>query len=1037
MVANADGGYVLGLDIGAASIGWALLDQNRSKPSRVVSCGVRVFDAGMDQGDFSSGKENSRSALRRQARQARRLLNRRARRQAKVLNLLIKAGLLPQGKASDTLPGLDKELLRKHSAAQPADSPDRKRLPHTLPYWLRARALETKLEPHELGRALYHLAQRRGFLSNRKAPPKKDEKPGEVKAHITELEKAMNGRTLGQYFASLDPMEERIRKRWTARKMFEDEFDRIWAAQAPHHSAILTDDFKKKFRKALFHQRPLKNQKHLIGGCEFEPGRFRAPKALLVAQQFRTLQQVTDARILSPQGERFLTADERDKLLEALERDDLTFGRAKKLLGLARGEKFNWESGGEERFLGNRTNAKLAEVFGERWWTFADAQRDQIVEDCLSIHKDEALARRGQKKWGLDNEASTRFGQIVLEDGYLSLSRRALAKLVPMLRDGLPYATAVDEAYPERKKAKKPIEFLPPPTQVYPHIRNPLVLRVLAELRKVVNAIIREHGKPAAIRVELARDLRKSAKQRQESWKRNRRNEKLRKAAAKKILDELGYQNPSRSDIEKILLAEECGWVCPYTGRSFNMKALLGQTPEFDVEHIIPFSRSLDDSFLNKTICEIRENRDVKGNRTPFEAYAGSPEKWKDILSRVKDFKGNAADEKLRRFQQETIEGIDDFTKRQLNDTRYASRQATDYLALLYGGLYELGGKRFVQASKGGITAYLRNQWQLNTILGDGGTKTRDDHRHHAVDAVAIALTEPATVKALSDTAVRAAQKGTRWWRERIEDPWQGFLDDVRQAIDSLVVSHRIARKVNGPMHKDTNYGPTDQDGKVRQRIPLKNLSAKDIEAIADERVRKAVADKLAQLGGTPDKAFADAANHPFLEARDGRRTPIHCVRLRRSLTAFAVGEGQCARWVTSESNHHAEIFETTDKKGSKKWVGRVVTRYKAMRRLARKEPIINMTPDGPGKWRFSLSSGELAELDGGDGKRKLFSIRTVSVSQNGYIRVAYAAANDARLKKDIIAAKEWQEVGLNTLARLNCRKVIVTPLGEVRYAND
>jgi len=1041
--------YILGLDIGASSVGWAVIDLDRGKPAHLIRCGARVFDCGIEGTNFSAGKDNSRSATRRQARMARRLLNRRFRRQRRLFNLLVKAGLLPAGDPAQVLPALDATIRAKRLAAFPAKSAERRRQEHLLPYRLRALALSEKLDPHEIGRALYHLGQRRGFLSNRKAPPRKDEKPGEVKAHITELGEKMKAagvRTLGEYFASLDPEQERIRRRWTSRQMYLDEFAAIWAAQASHHPAILTDETRKRIHRTIFHQRPLKSQAGLIGTCEFERGRKRAPWGLLIAQRFRTLQQVCNALIVARSGiTRDLTTAERDTLLTVLDRQgELSFAKARKRLKLPPGSTFNLESGGEDRFLGNKTNARLAEVFGDRWWRMCPWGQDQVVEDVLSIQKDEALARRG-RRWGLDADAAARFGQTSLEDGYCALSRQALAKLVPLMRQGTQgkpcsYSTAVDQVY--GKRLSEPVDFLPPPAPTYPHLRNPMVLRVLAELRKVTNAIIREYGKPDAIRVELARDMRRSKKQRHESWQRMRQNERERRKAAEKIAAEAHIDNPSRADIEKVLLAEECNWTCPYTGKSISMSSLLGPTPQFDVDHIIPFSRCLDDSFMNKTLCEVRENRDHKRNRTPHEAYAADPEKWEEILARVGRFKSNARGEKVRRFRLETLEDLSDFATRQLNDTRYATRQATDYLALLYGGRYERGGRLRMQASKGPTTAYLRNEWQLNTILGDGGGKSRDDHRHHAVDAVAIALTDAGTVKMLSDAAERAEREGRRRFG-RVEDPWSGFLEDVRQSIDGLCVSHRVSRKVNGPLHEETNYAPSkarDAAGNPRHfavRKRLEELSPKDFKNIVDDRVRDLVTAKLAELGGEP-KAFQDPKNHPCFALKDGRRIPIHAVRVRRSEAAIPVGKDARERWVQSGSNHHMEVFEVKDAKGKTHWKGRVVSRYEAIRRLAKREPLVDRTPPDGGRFLFSLAHGEIIHLTDANGEVVFYRVRKVSQAKSGSIEIAVARLNDARLKDDIIKAGDWLRItSMDTLARMACRKVIITPLGEVRNAND
>ncbi len=168
-------------------------------------------------------------------------------------------------------------------------------------------------------------------------------------------------------------------------------------------------------------------------------------------------------------------------------------------------------------------------------------------------------------------------------------------------------------------------DFLPP-VERWQEIRNPGVTRTLTELRKVMNAIIRQSGRPMEIRIELARDLRQTKAQREKSWKKEPRESSVsRDKAAKKILDEVGLGRPSNDDIRKVLLAEECQFTCHYTGRTIQMAALIGRDSQYDIEHIIPFSRPLDNSFANLTLCYHEENRNVKRNQTPGEAYSSSP----------------------------------------------------------------------------------------------------------------------------------------------------------------------------------------------------------------------------------------------------------------------------------------------------------------------------------------------------------------------------------------------------------------------------
>ncbi|MEW6413438.1 MAG: type II CRISPR RNA-guided endonuclease Cas9 [Candidatus Zixiibacteriota bacterium] len=1031
---------ILGLDLGPNSIGWAIIGQHDNSPDTLVDTGVRIFSAGLD-GLEADGKGKSRNADRRAARGRRRHLERHTRRLIKLASALQRKGLLPDGDIADShtrhnlFLQLDKDL--------------------GSPYQLRARALDEKLSEFELGRALYHMAQRRGFLSNRKSAPKDEKEEGEVKSAISELDRQMQAagaRTLGEYFAGLDPKQTRIRDCYTSRKMYDDEFKLIWEAQFKHYPQLLDEDFRKEVHRAIFHQRPLKSQKHLIGECELETGRKRAPWALLEAQRFRYIQTVNNLIIRNDGDtqERGLTEAEHATLLQALENDgDMTFPKIRKLLQLSKTSKFNLEEGGEKRIPGNRTAAKMRKIFGaEQWSEMSVCGREQAVEDVRSIVNDETLKKRALSHWALDEDSAKSMLKMRLDEGYCAFSRQAIHKLLPLLEKGLPLQTAIKERYPERWERKEATHNLLPPVDSddMPTLRNPIVERTLTELRRVVNSLIARHGRPDFIRIELARELRQSAKQRGDTTKRMRAKEDERKAAAEVILKELEIEDPSPDDLLKFALAEECDWTCPYTGKSISMGALYGSHPQFDIEHIIPFSRCLDNSFTNKTLCCVTENRRVKGNKTPHEAYAGT-EKWDDILTHVNGFKGNVAREKLRRFKlhgQELRDFINSFTDRQLNDTRWASRWAKMYLGLLYGGIdgdgIDASGVRRVQATSGPVTAYLRSEWQLNRILGDGPGKSRDDHRHHAVDAVVTALTEASAVKRLSDAAQRAPEARRRFFAP-IDPPWKSFFDDVRLGIENVVVSHRVSKRVRGALHEETIYGKpyVADDGfeYVHLRRPLASLSARDLTNIADQRVRQCVVDKLEELGEpNPAKAFKDTANHPALTAGNGAQIPIHKVRVRLKLATFNVGDEKTPRHVQSDTNHHMELVAVTDDSGAvTKWEGHAVSMYEAYLRRKNGAPIVQRDFGENRRFAFSLANGEVIEIDSKDdpGTRVRCVIRSIESSGSGNIR--WMLLSDARVESRL--SRAGRSASPDVLRKLHCQKLFVTPVGDLRNAND
>jgi len=994
----------------------------------------------------------------------RRQHGRRSRRLKKVFRLLKINGLLPdkeitsQEDRQDFVNELDRAILSSSWFSAKVATLAISDPMQVMPYILRAMALDEPLDPFHFGRALFHLAQRRGFETNRKQRAEtskdKEEEEGAVKSGISELQKAMEAsgaRTLGEYFFQLDTRKERIRKRWTARAMYKDEFEKIWDAQARFHPSLLTAEKKKEIQRAIFFQRKLKAQKYLIGRCELEPGEQRAPAYLLCSQRFRLLQKINDLRIFSNGApERHLSLEEREKLLHILElQGDQTFPAIRELLGLPKTAHFNLSEGGETRIPGNRTASQLHSVFGGHWLAMSEPERDQVVEYLNNFERSEKLADAARKKWNLGEEAD-RFAAVTLEADYLAYSKLAMKKLLPTLEEGGSLQDAIFNAYGQNREKQEVLDALPPVDR-WREIRNPGVMRSLSELRKVVNAIVHQHGKPMEIRIELARDLRQTKAQRERAWKKNRGNQREREKAAKTILDEVGLARPSGEDIRKVLLAKECHFTCPYTGRAISMTALVGRESQFDIEHIIPFSRSLDNSFANLTLCYHEENRNVKRNQTPMEAYGSGSDRFQEILSQVKRFRSDFAREKLRKFQMttmETAEALEKFTTRQLNDTRYATRLAGDYLSLLYGGRVDSNGKLRIRATAGQVTAFLRDEWKLNAILQDGSSsnggaskKSRDDHRHHAVDAVVTALTDDGTIQSLSRAAERAPLERRRRFAA-MPGPWPNFVSSVRTHIESIVVSHRPQKKVSGALHEETFYGVPKGNGggNVRHvRKPIGSLSVKEINDIVDSRVKEIVLAKMRELGtDDPASAFADPKNFPYFEASGGRQIPIKSARIRKKLATFPVGAGRAIRHVASESNHHVEIFAELDRDSREiEWDARVVTLAEAYKRKKEKTDVINRNHGSMRQFKFSLSPGEIVECDGPGGTRRLLVVRSTSIAQTGQIQIALVPVADARMKKEIVSGKQFLRPGPNTLRQWNTIKVAVSPLGEVSEAHD
>lgn len=1041
--------YVLGIDLGSASLGWAMIEHIDGAPAGLIKAGVRIFDAGVDLNKFISGKEgSSNNVARREARQQRTQFRRRAARHRGVFLLLQSAGLLPPNgeptpNASQArhqvLNELDQSLWNTWKDRILADR-EVAAGEHVVPYYLRARALDERLEPYELGRALYHLSQRRGFKSNRQSTPKKDEKPGEVKQAISELEAALTEagtRTLGEYFCKVDPAAQRIRNRWTSRAMFINEFDNIIAAQKPHH-AVLTDDFVNKLHHLLFFQRPLQPNDALVGPCELETKEKRAPKASLSAQHLRLLQRVNDMELEEgSESPRRLRAEERELVLTVLtEEGDKTFAQLRKLLGLrTKNTKFTFERGGEKNCFGNRTFHKMYSAFGDEWLEFPEEKREAIVKDWIRAEGEESLEALGVDKWALSTEKAKAWSECKPEPGYSSYSEKAMKRLLPHLEKGIRLNTAIKSEYGEQESA---IYDLLPPFAKVTQVRNPAISRAMSELRKVVNAIMRKYGKPQAVRIELARDLKNNAEERERIWKDQRKRQGERETAAKKVLAEVGGEYANRQDIEKYRLAEECGWHCPYTGKQIKMHSLF-TAPEFQVEHILPLSRFPDDSFQNKTLCHVGANS-TKHNRTPYEAFHGDEESWAKVLARVEAFKNVGKLWKFKLTPEEAAQLQAEFTNRQLQDTRYSSKLAGRYLALLYGGRVEDGALR-VCTTTGQVTSTLRAVWQLNRLLGQEGKKNRDDHRHHAVDALVIGLTSQGTIQRMSETAAKNQLRPFKG----MEQPWKDFVESLRPHFADMQVSHRPAHRLNGQLHEETNYSPPYQrQGKsvVHIRKKLAAISAGEIEEIVDPAVRRAVQEKLKEFGGDVKKMGASvgtSGDWPVLKTRDGKALPIKKVRVAKSMSPRKIGPAEKERYVQPGNNHHVAIFARIGPGGKEeRWEGMPVSRLEAKDRLRRKESVFNRhySEAGPWEFKFSLMLGDTIQLHGSDGKLDrggIWILRTIySEGPLGLMRIS-----DARIGSDVKQAKERWFPSPDALRKLHCRKVEVDLLGTLHVIEE
>ncbi len=974
----------LGLDLGTNSIGWALLSGNPSRsssrdpvtgevrdvpgfdPQDLISAGSRIFQDPLDP-----QKKVPLNTARRGKRALRKIISRRRKRKQALLRLLLECGLLPKDPIERTA------LLDDHTKH---------------PYILRKKGLDDELTLHEFGRVLFHLWVRRGFKSNRKAAfsfkfgdpdvmavleeeEREGSKRGEVdEDDVSEAVKASNkdteqvrraigelksqmaevhARTLGEYFALEIESGRRARRTDgetanTERSQYEDEFELLWAKQQEYHPRILTERLKARIFQIIFFQRPLKVQRFLKERCPFEPGRLRAMKAHPVAQEFRIWQTLNNIRIREEgsRAERQLSREEKQAALQKKPIKDsgkisgllyvrtMTWAGFRKQVGI-RNAIINLEEGGEKTIKGHTTAVRLRSILNEKWDLMPSELQDRLVHDMLNIDLKDGLVKRLRgPDWAFTPKEAYLLATTELEPGTASLSVKAMKKLLPHLKAGLRYDEACQAVgYLRRdQRSLDSLDELPEP----PDPRNPVVKRCLFELRKVVNTIIRVYGKPDFIHIELAREIKLTKKQKEAVEKQNRINRTMNERARAILRTHPSFigVEPKSDDLEKYRLWEECDQTCPFTGKPIPLATLYSQ--DCDVEHIIPYSRCYDDSFRNKTVCDAMFNRTVKKGRTPRETFT-DPIEFEKLRSRVESTKMKRGKKQL--FEKEwTEEDNERFLSRQLSDTAYISRLAKEYLR-------QLGIEP--QVGNGAATATLRRKWGLNDILGDTGEKNRNDHRHHAIDAIVIALTSRSLYQKLSTLSGKVGGAGLRDHDLAVPEPFPDFRKRVVDVVESIIVSHQVTRKITGALHEDTGYGKVAPGVySVRKSIP--DLTDRELAKVCDPHLRALI---------EPDKELRKNLdpNRPLvITDRWGREKVIRRVKItvnKEDDKMFAVADefGNEYRFHPKGSNHHVEVFENAD---GERWY-EVVSTIDAARRAAKGKPVVNREAK-PG-WRLVM----------------------------------------------------------------------------------
>lgn len=1037
---------ILGLDLGSNSIGWALLlADEQQNPVSIIDLGARIFTKAVEE-----KTPTPKNVARRNARLTRRVLQRRTRRKQRMLNYLISLALLP-------------ETLKQH--VQP------EKILNTLgdPYQLRAKALDEKLEAYELGRVIYHLVQRRGFLSSRKTLLGDMIDDPDVQAVLNELEEqqdntnerakeetafkkdinilrekiALSGcRTLGEYLAGLAEYSvKRNRRREgghlrTDRQMYRDELELIWNKQREFHS-VLSDDVYEQIENIIFYQRPLKLKEDRVGRCSLEPSCKRAHIAKLEYQKYRYLHDINNLKYFDAYSEEShsLSDDEKAKLIELFEQNkEVSFSKIKKTLNFDKYTEFNFENG-NKKLKGNITACEIRRVLPQ-WDHLTDQQQKALVEDLLTIRKKSVLKKRLITHWDFDKKTAVELCLLEFEPGHGNLSIKAINKLLPFMQQGLQEAEARKKAgYRYEEKSDEVVDKLPVP----PEIANPIVSKALSELRRLINAIIVQYGKPDIIRIEMARDLEMNTKR----YKAYLQQQKENSTANDKAVDEyraiadknpsLGLTKyPSKIDKIKYRLWQDQKQCCAYSGKTISLTQLF--SAETEVDHIVPYSQSLDDSYMNKVVCFSAENR-YKGQRTPKDAFAGNEEKWNQLTQALQRWDKKRLKSKIDRFYMTAEKVIErDFISSQLNDTRYISKVALAYVRQLACD---------VTVSKGITTAWMRHNWDLNSLLGETDQKERTDHRHHAIDAVVIACID----RRLYNTIVRIAaeiEKNTGSQRNMsdiyIDAPWPDFRQQLDAKLQQTIVSIAPQRKLSGALHEETGAGFIDGIGNVN-RIDLDaNFKEKWLEDIIDKTVSESIRKHLARYNNDPKKAFAEGVT---VYHKNGR-VPIRRVRALQSKTSLKELEktklgikdkqGNIFKWLAYGNMHHVEVLRH---KKSGKVYGEFVTMMEAARRARSigglKQPIVKTEHGEDLELLMSLYINDTVSVIK-KGEKRFYRVQKLDVAGNRIMLRLCSAATLKNKDEGIFMSLNADNLQTYQLAKEQIN-VLGKPLISAQYA--
>ena len=540
----------------------------------------------------------------------------------------------------------------------------------------------------------------------------------------------------------------------------------------------------------------------------------------------------------------------------------------------------------------------------------------QLWHLLYSAEDDDFLKKSLMNKFGFKENHIPFLLNINLQADYGSLSAKAIKKILPHMMDGQIYdkaclmagynhSSSLTTEQNNDRILKDTLELLKKNS-----LRNPVVEKILNQMINVINAIMKDPamGKPDEIRVELARELKNNNEQRSEMTKAINKSTTEHEQIRKLLHNEFGIHRVTRNDIIRYKLWNEADGFSIYTGKPIEPSKLFSK--EYDIEHIIPKSRLFDDSFSNKTICERQLNID-KSNKTAYSFLKEklTPEEFNQFEKRVLGLFGKISRTKQNKLLMADNEIPEGFIDRQLRETQYIAKKAKEIL---------LEVSRNVTATIGSVTDKLREDWELVDVMkelnwdkydklglthieeGKNGERLskikdwtkRNDHRHHAMDAITVAFTKPAYIQYLNNLNARDINttkgnsilgieskhlKRDKNNKLRFIEPMANFRQEAKKQLESILISYKAKNKVvtknknttkksggtnqkiqltpRGQLHKETVYGKLQQYVTKEESVNAK-FTEEYISKVAKKEYREALLKRLEENGNDPKKAF-------------------------------------------------------------------------------------------------------------------------------------------------------------------------------------